>query len=522
MTDSAPGGSRQGPAEHRWLLGALLAVAGTLCLLVLVAQASLAVPLTLYVDADAAGLGNGSSWDDAFTTLQPALDAAGAGYQIWVAAGVYTPTAEHGGSGARYRSFQLKDGVALYGGFDPSLGATEFDDRNWVLHETILSGDVGVPNVRQDNTYHVVRGGGARAVLDGFTVTGGYADGWNADGIGAGMYTHGISPTLANVTFRDNYAWLYGGGIYNAAGSPVLIDCTFEGNSASSGAGMCNFSPSSPRLSGCRFEGNSASGDGGGMFSMNGPTPVLTDCTFVDNSAGNGGAMYNGGASPVLTNVTFVGNRAEDGGAIWNFSAVLGILTNCTFAGNLASARGGGMFNVAHSAPALVNCTFCGNSASEGGGMFNLDYSFPALTNCTFFGNSADSGGAILNRNHARPVLTNCILWGDIPSEIENDDSSPTVTYSDVQGGHEGEGNLDAHPWFVDPANGDFHLGACSSCIDRGDNAAANLPAYDFEGDARILDGDGDAAAVVDIGADEVAVPVTCWRLYLPLLLRGD
>jgi hypothetical protein len=120
-------------------------------------------------------------------------------------------------------------------------------------------------------------------------------------------------------------------------------------------------------------------------------------------------------------------------------------------------------------------------------------------------------------------VLTNCILWGDTPDEISNQgvDSDPVVTYSDVQGGHPGAGNIHAYPWFVDPNHGDFHLGACSRCIDSGDNSAPNLPPRDFEGDARILDGDGDGTAIVDMGVDEVAVVGICFRVYLPVVLRG-
>ena len=77
------------------------------------------------------------------------------------------------------------------------------------------------------------------------------------------------------------------------------------------------------------------------------------------------------------------------------------------------------------------------------------------------------------------------------------------VTYSDVEWGYEGEGNIDYYPRFVDPANGDFHLGIGSRCIDAGNNAALYLPEFDFEGDARILDGDEDGIGIVDMGVDE-------------------
>ena len=80
--------------------------------------------------------------------------------------------------------------------------------------------------------------------------------------------------------------------------------------------------------------------------------------------------------------------------------------------------------------------------------------------------------------------MTNCILWGDVaPEEIYNDSSTPVVTYCDVQGGYGApeDNNINADPLFAD---GDFHLGSSSPCIDAGNNAAPSLPSEDFEGDA--------------------------------------
>jgi hypothetical protein len=116
---------------HRWVMGALVAVA--LAALVLIApgdEGALAQGDTIYVDADAEGDNNGDSWTDAYTDLQLALDRAEEEDQIWVAEGTYKPTAEHGGSGDRYKSFQMVNGVALYGGFDPSLGDVAIEDRD--------------------------------------------------------------------------------------------------------------------------------------------------------------------------------------------------------------------------------------------------------------------------------------------------------------------------------------------------------------------------------------------------------
>ena len=361
--------------------------------------ASLAAGEIIYVDADApTGANNGSSWQQAFSDLQDALDIAGTGDQIWVAEGTYLPTTEHGGSGDRYRSYQLRNGVALYGGFAPSMGNVAFEDRDWILHETILSGDLygddGPDFANNDeNCYHVFyhpdgTGLDSTAILDGFTISG--------------------------------------------------------GNASDSGP---------PHES--------------------------------------GGGMFNSGSSPTLV--------------------------NCTITGNSASYGGGGMYNAAYSAPTLTNCIFAGNAAGSGAGIYNT-YASPTLTNCTFHGNAAiATGGAMSNFFALAPTLTNCILWGDTPDEIESFAGGAIVTYSDVQGGHDGEGNINADPLFVDAGGGDFHLLPGSPCIDVGNNAAPNLPPFDFEGDDRIRDGNQDETAIVDMGVDEALwLPV-----YLPLVLKG-
>ncbi len=495
-----------------------------------------AAGLILYVDANASGANNGASWADAFTGLQPALDTATAGDQIWVAVGTYLPTLEVTPGDPRSVAFQMENGVAIYGGFagtESSLG-----ERDWVVNETILSGDLNGDDGpdfsnNTENVYNVFNHNAGTvldrsAILDGFTIRGGRGttgggmnNGYNDSPTltnltftanqayqGGGMYNYFSTPVLTNCTFSGNLATASGGGIYNSASSPVLTNSRFTGNRAIMGGGINN-NGSSPTMTGCTFTGNMAD-KGGGMYNQTG-YPKLTDCTFSGNSATfEGGGIANYGSSPELSNCAFAGNSADQGGGIFNAGSQQ-TMDDVTFIGNSAS-EGGGMFSHLQSVVVLTNATFAGNSAELGGGIYAASDAVPVLTNCTFWGNQADQGGALYTMKttyyqpYPGPVVSNSILWGNTSDEITSSETSitPIVTYSDVQGGFTGVGNIDANPLFVDPESGDFHLLPASPCIDAGDNQALHLPALDFEGDDRILDGNADWSALVDMGVDEV------------------
>ena len=207
-------------------------------------------------------------------------------------------------------------------------------------------------------------------------------------------------------------------------------------------------------------------------------TAVLNGVTIAGGNAdgssnvnsGSGAAMFNSGGSPTINDCTFTGNGAVNGGAIYdtNFSAPK--FTACTFTGNNASAGfGGAMFNFDASSPTLINCLFSGNVSASGDAIYD-SVSSAMIDDCTIVGDSSSQDGTVVSSSSSQ-TITNSIIWGNDPIELDSN-SSATVTFSDIQGGFTGDGNIDADPMFVDAATGDFALQPDSPCVDVGSNAA--------------------------------------------------
>jgi hypothetical protein len=393
----------------------------------------------IYVRPGGAGATDGTSWATAFASPASALAVAQSGDQIWVAAGTYTPI----NSGDRAASFRLKSGVAMYGGFAGT--ETLLSQRAWATNVTKLTGDLSGDGEssphNSDNSYHVVVGADG-ATLDGFTISGGNADGDDDQGVGGGIYNPAASPTLAHLTIGGNYAG-NGGGMYNDHGSPALTAVTFSGNSANnSGGGMYN-KASSPTITNSVFSNNTTVASGGGLLNNNGSHPSLSNVTFSGNTANSGGGMYNWNSSPSLTdvtlssnaarnglgggmvndggsnttlaNVSFTGNSASSyGGAIHNAASTLR-LTGGTISGNTAAGNGGAIHNVAGSTLHMSGVTISGNKSTNaaGGGLYNIA-STAALTNTTISQNTAKgSGGGILNYSQSALSLASSTISGN-------------------------------------------------------------------------------------------------------------
>jgi predicted outer membrane repeat protein len=185
---------------------------------------------------------------------------------------------------------------------------------------------------------------------------------------------------------------------------------------------------------------------------------------------------------------------------------------NCSFVNNHAVKYGGAIWNwLGYTIvfPKIINSTFQGNYTEGTGGAISNAWSAPNITNCTFSNNSStDVGGAIYNAGHTadnkHPKITNCILWNNTAPtspEIGNSDSTPTVTYCDVQGGYSGTGNKNLDPLL--PA--DLRIPANSPCIDAGSNSAPDILTIDKDGNPRLVDGDRNGTVIADMGAYESA-----------------
>jgi len=431
----------------------------------------------LYVNANATGAGLGTSWANAYTSLQDALNNLCPGItEIWVAQGTYYPDDGVGQTNnSRNASFQLKSGVALYGGFIGN--ETQLSERDWEMNTTILSGDINQSNTLAGNSITVVIGSGTdnTAIIDGFTITAGNAEGLNE----------------AN----ELNEWDSGGGMFNSNGSPTITNCSFLGNEAFFyGAGMCNINNSSPTITNCIFSDNVAtSGLGGGMASFI-SNPTLINCTFSRNQAHDGGGgVLNIANSPTITNCTFLENTAGNGGAIYN-DQCSPIITNCTLSENTATSQGGAIYNGFTSpTPTFTNTIVWNNSAngsttSASASVFNFNENANPTFNHSLIGNSGGSGS-----------------W-------------------DTSIGTDGGNNIDADPQFTDAANGDFSIPLGSPAINTGDPTTdlnlfldgATAP-LDLAGNPRVVND------IIDMGVFEDQTACTTGAvLYVNANATGD
>jgi hypothetical protein len=376
-------------------------------------------------------------------------------------------------------------------------------------------------------------------------------------GSGGALYCVGGSISIEGCRINGNasgdggHAYFYAGGLGGDSGHGAglcILDCQLQsivqceladnttgsggtaawpgggGGAAGSGGGAYVEAADNVEISQCVFSGNrmgfggegefgADGGSGGGLYCRSQSQVSMEQSRFFRNYAGNGSFGWE------------YGGFGGDGGGAWIDSPST-VLARCVFTGNCA---GEGYLNMAGNGGGLLctgsvsaeNCLFANNAtggsgdsdtAGNGGGMSAADVT---AVNCTICDNTAGEnlflaglGGGLYAVNSA--TVSNTILWynlaGGVGDEIAQlDAGTPAVNHSSIQGwtgAWGGTGNSGDEPVFVNSANRNYRLLHGSPCIDAGSNAFVTA-ATDLDGGGRILDGDHDGSAVVDMGAYE-------------------
>lgn len=444
----------------------------------------------IYVNANATGTNNGTSWTNAYTSLQSALSVAFINDDIWVASGTYKPTE----TDDRDISFVMKNGVDVYGGF---VGTeTSIIERNIAANPTILSGDIGAPGDNEDNSRKVVKIQNMTAsfVFDGFRVVSGY-DG-SGSGEGAGIYmanNSGANIRFDNIFLYNNYAYRSGGGMFIDDSNITFNYCEFLYN------GSFNYG-------------------GGAIYSANVSNSkiYLFDCKFIGNNSRQGPVINFDGIELLMERNLVTGNTSTDSGNIINVSqgVVSFEINNSLIVGNAVDDGGSSVISSYTSDPnssKLTNCTICHNKNST---------AFDVYAEAIYQSNSA-------------MIISNCIIYGNTPSDVNAQiDAGNTVRNSYVENGYATGTNVSTNdPLFVNPgtlamapfdaSTFDYALQEGSPAINDGNNFYALDFELDYLGNARIQQQDVDCGAIESFYPDFIPPTALCNDVTLALSETG-
>ncbi len=388
---------------------------------------------TIYVNQNATGANDGTSWTDAYADLIDATAIAGTSKQIWVAAGTYKPS----NIGDRDGAFKPK--TSMYGGFNGT--ETQLSQRDWIANPTILSGDIGVLGDQTDNSQSVIEIqyaiGGASIVIDGFTISDGYADGAAYETrYGGGIYIRNfLHPvTISNCLIKDNSAHYEGGLHYSSYNAPsttkylTIENTRFTNNYARSAAAFSvmavDTSIVNVTVANCLIDENQTIG--------------------FPASAPNSPGVFPGGRFTQM-----------------NFGEVNGDIVNCTFAANIDNSTipdsSKSVFGIQNINTAAVN---------------DID-----IYNTIFYGNT-------INPTHSSIGFGTSLLHKPSNVNVYN-----TIS-EDVMGSLDyvtSTNNTQVDPLFTNPSSGDFTLQNSSPAINTGDTTSISqfIPLADLAGNTR-------------------------------------
>jgi len=339
-----------------------------------------------------------------------------------------------------------------------------------------------------------------------------------ASTFGGGVFTYGSHVNMTNVTVTGNNNLAgteQGGGMMMPVTGGTLDSMTITDNEGCcGGAGVwTNGNNCTWTMTNSIISGNSGNW-GAGLAVLGGDStgaePTLINVTISDNTAsGNGGAVWSNGASPTFENCTITGNTALAdgmGGTFWLLNEGDPSLTDCLISGNTAPYATAGIWSMSVTTLNLTRVTIADNSGEWNPGVFISDayddgsHTPATLTNCTITGNSSSNGGSIRATYGGHIDVINSIIWDNAtPAEVSIAGGSVDIIYSDIDGGWDGEGNIDDDPLFTDANSGDYTITDESPCKDAG------TADTDGDGEDDITDYNGSAP---DMGAFEITLPV--------------
>jgi len=427
-------------------------------------------------------------------TIQDSIDAAEEGDTVLVAPGTYM------GGGNRDIDFRGKDIVLL---------SEEGSEHTIIDCEELGRG------------FFLASGESADAVISGFTVTRGYdykggcfyiansspliyncfIQAGNSHWGGAGIYLESSSSRVENCIISNCDS--FGGAVLSNYGSNIFAKCCIRGNECDvRGAGM-SFTGTQAIVADCIITENtidSWDGDaqGGGIYSL-GSDIIVEQCEISYNTCEGGwiawvegGGIYASRGTAIISDCLISGNSAESGGGIHFYDVDYPVVTGCEFSNNFASGDsgvGGGIRIWSSNYYTEISyCSFISNRADRGGGLHIEEDTLTDIKKCNFIANIANTnGGGIINFGTG-VVLENSIIWQNEPHQVSIGMGNLEITWSDIEGGWPGEGNIDEDPLFVASEYGDLRLLWGSPCIDTGnpdsldlDGTRSDMGAFSFD-----------------------------------------
>lgn len=472
-----------------------------------------AMAATIYVNQSAPGPAHdGLSWQTAFISVQPAINSATSGDEIWVARGVYRGC------------ISTKDGVALFGGFSGT--ETSRDSRDWIANVSTLDGEMA------GSVVTIPVGAGLATRIDGFRIQNGSGTPVSVYMAGGGIISYGASPTITNNMIVNNNVGSngYGGGIFFYASNGAVV----TSNIITSNIAYC----------------------GGGIWSEGyaGPGIFVSGNTITNNSASkSGGGIYCLRDNPTISGNVISGNRSfNDGGGLMIFETN-GVIEHNSIRENVSSGGGGGAIYVGYTHPRIRWNSIERNSSgiaciestsliannrisnNNGSGVATINGDSSTIVGNLFWQNGINlvgsahvinntivntTAGAGISIEYGSPVVKNNIIAFGFSGIFAVAGTTPVLGNNDVYGNTSynysgivpASSDISVDPALMNLANGDVHLLASSPCVNSGDDSFIAGGWSGLDGSLRIQ------SDHIDIGAEESPFTDT----FKPIVVATD